>query len=969
LHTAVETLVRIERHQRTVLEDQDIDLSSVKGVRDALSREPCLLWAAPYAQRCFQLLRKRVFTDALGAGSSDFPLLGSASMGALCGAPGRLPPMGGGGWGCGAIRLEPSRSCQKLSGARAAKLAGVDRSVASALAWRLRQLSADRGACAAIQLVVETCRCCTSHFNLRHTEETYLTRFRRLKRAVESISKVIHVELLVPRDICKGKSSCGARADVPRGCAGKGSSDPEWMPAVRIAAFEVFLCCSEPLIPFGAIALPNLSPPGERNPSPAISALCVFSKLSTRDFPATDVVLRQLVTALPRVALRISVRTPKDLPVPGVSVVVKDTLAHAACLQLTGKTDAEGFCRLFVPTGVTMCLRASHEILMDVQERLVEIGLSAQSELFVTEFVAQLWQDIQSNKLIVYMSSPRANPAPTVAERYLPFQGQLELVSGEQVRPDSGGYLRGHANFVADVKQVSCRGWRSAPCTQFHASGHGTGSPIEIARLSAAGIEACIVAPCCGAGVPGAFVRVDGDTVGATDASGTVGYDIKHGDHSLHVEHLLADDLTLSMNKASYEKGRAQIMLTPKPLYFVCAEPGGGATRGSDRFSFADLWVVVGSLDEWRAPTDGRVWSWDGVLLGGGCALEVCEGRLNNFEPDLLIASSSCGNCPLSRSLALPESRDERWPVVLRLPDCPGCILDRLTSTLHGGCKVPALWIARLAARESYMECALPSLLPEMHHTHMVLRTTCCGSAYATAEVATPLGVAQNCSDDGSFELPCVPEGGLQLHIDGVPACLLPGSSCDFIIPEGRSQARKVDIEVSCLLWIYWVLIEDEESDAGVVDTIDAASGGEMAGTATADGADATQDDEVADAGCVWVAVNAEHVPDDARPISGVLRCPMACAAETVLGGHELGPFSLRVGSGIQAGGLPSCLLATVSFDIVAPDGFEYRARDPSVLFERCEELGGCELERLANCPATLGFLKRVTQPGAPFSD
>merc|ERR1712182_88794 len=39
-------------------------------------------------------------------------------------------------------------------------------------------------------------------------------------------------------------------------------------------------------------------------------------------------------------------------------------------------------------------------------------------------------------------------------------------------------------------------------------------------------------------------------------------------------------------------------------------------------------------------------------------------------------------------------------------------------------------------------------------------------------------------------------------------------------------------------------------------------------------------------------------------------------------------------------------------------EGMTYRMRDPSPLLERVNELGGCELQRLAFCPVALGFLE-----------
>merc|ERR1739848_514857 len=57
------------------------------------------------------------------------------------------------------------------------------------------------------------------------------------------------------------------------------------------------------------------------------------------------------------------------------------------------------------------------------------------------------------------------------------------------------------------------------------------------------------------------------------------------------------------------------------------------------------------------------------------------------------------------------------------------------------------------------------------------------------------------------------------------------------------------------------------------------------------------------------------------------------------------------------------CLLAGLNFQPEPPEGFNYVARDPSPLAARCEELGGCELQRLTQCPTVIGSITSKPLP------
>jgi len=171
-------------------------------------------------------------------------------------------------------------------------------------------------------------------------------------------------------------------------------------------------------------------------------------------------------------------------------------------------------------------------------------------------------------------------------------------------------------------------------------------------------------------------------------------------------------------------------------------------------------------------------------------------------------------------------------------------------------------------------------------------------------------------------------------------------------------------VKVDCPMWIYWVPPDEDE--------------------------EAAEDEELAEA-TVWLALDQEQVPGEARPLEGYVDCPGTLVGCVTLDGASLGPFMLppteqdtpsasRPSSAATAATLPAepteaqqgtdtagadtrCRLAGLQFRINPPSGYSYRAKDPSPLAERVEELGGCEAQRLlTGCPVVVGFLKAAGQ-------
>jgi len=220
------------------------------------------------------------------------------------------------------------------------------------------------------------------------------------------------------------------------------------------------------------------------------------------------------------------------------------------------------------------------------------------------------------------------------------------------------------------------------------------------------------------------------------------------------------------------------------------------------------------------------------------------------------------------------------------------------------------------------------------------LRTACCRRPYLEARLEVDGFSEVELDEHGCFSIQRRRgPGTLPAQVMNVPEHLLPNGSSQQAVSYGSSRDDPVEIQVQCPVWIYLFPPEEEEEyELGPDD-------------------DPPEPLE----GMVQLAVDAEMIPDEAKPIAGVLRCPGALQSEIVLDGSTMGPFAITSVPGEEA--LEWCLLSALTFTPdPLPEGFtECRARDPTPLFERCEELGGCELQRLG-VPVTIGYVKAAAK-------
>jgi hypothetical protein len=143
-------------------------------------------------------------------------------------------------------------------------------------------------------------------------------------------------------------------------------------------------------------------------------------------------------------------------------------------------------------------------------------------------------------------------------------------------------------------------------------------------------------------------------------------------------------------------------------------------------------------------------------------------------------------------------------------------------------------------------------------------------------------------------------------------------------------------LDVDCSFWIFWLPPEVEDT--------------------TYDDDSDMQDYEANPEGTVWIGGSSAQVPDEARPLAGVLECQ---GVQIELDGKSIGPWPLCPRQCSQDSE-EFCILSDLAIRPSSIDGFTFRPRDPSPLKERCMELGGCEMQRLASCPVVVGYLKAI---------
>ena len=492
---------------------------------------------------------------------------------------------------------------------------------------------------------------------------------------------------------------------------------------------------------------------------------------------------------------------------------------------------------------------------------------------------------------------------------------------------------------------------------------HGTGRLVEIARLGTPIVEVSLVTCCCGRPVPHAKISINGEHFGVTDVA-PLNCGVRIGEHYLLAEHSLLSTpgLCVPLQIAGATTCGVNINFPLDRLRFVCTAAPGTRTPNADHETHearADLWLVGGDLAQWRCsrvapPMDAEVWLWDGELGEQNAQnahnmhtlkpLKVQAGALSRHDwselrgeekdvsEDSGQGQTSGGHCFFTESLAKPCASFGPWRVVLHCAPKKGneCAVTRLARLATGD--VPALWLARLLADEDAAEGAKTATKTgPLLHVH----STCCSASAKGVTVFLNGEEAGEIDENGDLNLP-KSTGSCTVGIKGVPSCLLPGSTNEYLAHFNRS--RLMDLELTCLVWIYWMqnIFEPDE--------------------------DQPDENPIEEDGMVFVCADVEQIPDEAKPVLGRLYCPEAEEPEIILDGQSVGPVLLRR-SRLSKGSTARCLVAQLTVDVVPPaslgPGVTFVARNPSPLLARYEEFGDCEFQNLMKgAPLVIGDLK-----------
>lgn len=427
---------------------------------------------------------------------------------------------------------------------------------------------------------------------------------------------------------------------------------------------------------------------------------------------------------------------------------------------------------------------------------------------------------------------------------------------------------------------------------------------------------------------------------------------VRMGEHTLTAEHIFLppEGLSVPLSIIGSQTCGVQMELPLDGLRFVCAAPPGTRAPQEGEEAFADLWLVGGDLAAWRAsqwapPVDAEVWLWDGELQPSSAAtpLRISAGVLSRqwrtgrtgdaleegASDDLEATSPSSRPCTFADALSAPVAALGPWQVVLHAARSSSeCVVARLAKLAESG--APALWLARLAP-EAPPDAETPEEPPMLH-----VSSSCCGAGVVGVGVTLNGDDAGLLGEDGMKALPSNCKH-CTIGLTGVPASLLPGGATEFVAE--LSRGRQPHLHLQTLLWVYWWLPEPDEDEE-------------------------EEEGELIEDAMVFVCANPEQIPDEARPVVGVLHCASGEEPEIRLDGTTMGPIVLRR-SRLQNGG--DCLVSELLLDVDPPDGFRFEPRSPSPLAMRHEELGGCELQRLTMTPTVLGDL-RATAPRKPPS-
>ena len=320
---------------------------------------------------------------------------------------------------------------------------GVQNDIALHVAEKIRHLL-EKNSKNFIWIIIESCRDCAHHdSSLRHDESAYKSRCQKLTEAIsEKFPEGVQVEMLASdaSEVENQVPSEESQADPPT---------PRTRPSgpnYRIGSLEVYMCCMNPLRPWGA------APLSRRGFGANVLGLCISSKLKSRAWPCCDAVLKRMQLAMPPVPVEVVVQNALGFRIPGVCLNVLSAEQQIS----QSSTDQNGVVRILVPLFAPITLRAERAqpaVHMERQERILEIVAPDTELTFTAETCIQLWQLETDKELIVFCRDPRMDmeiavqPIPDL----VPFNGSLEYSTGETLRADASGFIRSLGDPLANA--------------------------------------------------------------------------------------------------------------------------------------------------------------------------------------------------------------------------------------------------------------------------------------------------------------------------------------------------------------------------------------------------------------------------------------------------------------------------------------------------------------------------------------
>lgn len=665
--------------------------------------------------------------------------------------------------------------------------------------------------------------------------------------------------------------------------------------AARIGAFEVYLCYNSSTC--GANATNGQH--GTFSLSDGWISTCIASKLSSRSWPQPEMVLSKFISAVPRVHLQLRVLNSAGLPIPGVAI-------EAAAVEFNGvvskdTTGPNGLGNVLVPLGSTQNLKISREdgVVPD-QMRQVAITSAGMAEEFIVERVVKILQcqvaGEEQDELVVYSFSPRAAKQPS---HMIPFQGDLEHSDGT-LESDSHGLFRGiTSNFLGGLEGLiaCCDAWRSSPVKPVAIRSGDPRELQELARLLPPLLEVSLVSACCDVALPGALIAIDGKNLGRTIGDGTLQAAIPCGERRVCVQHpLINTSLEQVFAVAGSMSSGLKVSLPTDGMCLVSSISGPRGTK--------DVWLVPKNGVDAMSQE-----AWTGTLAG----VPVVDGELPNSKLDF-DASDGCYWTTL-----LSKAADVRGMPLALQPKMKGsnCMCGEL---VRNG----AIWVGQETPESFAVACNTAG--KKEATVNLTLCTSCCGCGMAEVRAIVDGETSAASGEDGCIRLKhsattATNQGAFDVELLGAPP-LLPTDKFVLNCPPcayGSPDPLQLAVLVRCAVFAYVCLPEDEE-----------------------------------DTGCVSLCAIEQQIPEGAIPVTGKLLCPGTHEKDISLDGTSFGPFTLHADASPEE---RPCFIQHLTLETKVK-GMNYRARDPSPLLERGNELGGCELQRLAFCPVALGFLE-----------